>query len=182
MEALAISESPSKEASFSTMCFCTSLAGPFVGYQMALDLGYLYKTWFHQNLLVDVGPGAVSEVAKIFPSYPIKEGGMQRSRRLQKSIVPYCYRLSDMATTCDEARNLRQVQTMLELPAIDASDAEYWGCEKRQLSDKERRFLAKLAIETRGGKKNPSPAPRMAPGWYEPLLLHPVVKTAMHGH
>ena len=41
---------------------------------MALDLGYLETAWFRQNLILDVGPGAVSEIVNIFPNFRLLPG------------------------------------------------------------------------------------------------------------
>ena len=55
-----------RQTSQTTLTFFQKLAGDFVGYQIALDVGYFYPSLFNDGVLVSVGPGALAVLRRIF--------------------------------------------------------------------------------------------------------------------
>jgi hypothetical protein len=51
--------------------------GPFLGYQMAVDLSYWHKTNFGEDDFVVLGPGAKRGIQVLFPEHTIKQWGYQ---------------------------------------------------------------------------------------------------------
>ena len=124
------------------LLFVGLFLGPFVVYQLALDAGYLFLVFFNEEMCIDVGPGAVSELS-LLCGIGRDEGGMVRQRGEQLASIPVCFELAAHLRNsekngydCGGAVLLREVCRRFSLPLLGPQDCEYWGCELRQVDDR----------------------------------------------
>ena len=103
----------------------------WVAYQI-LDLGAICRSWFHAEAILQVGPGALEWLCKVFPTLPVRQTGMCRDRRALQLAVPYQRCLSEIVRSSDEASGMRAVLRELGLPLPHGNVVEYWQCELRQ--------------------------------------------------
>ena len=76
--------------SYVMRAFLSALLGPFIAFQVCLDLSYFWgSALFSRSASLDCGPGAVSDIASIFPGLADEVGGMCRRRRVQEKCVPF---------------------------------------------------------------------------------------------
>ena len=132
----------SREFSMQFLLFVGLFLGPFVAYQVALDAGYLFLALFNEEMCIDVGPGAVSELS-LLGGIGRDEGGMVRHRGEQLASISVCFELAahlrnseKSGYDCGGAVLLREVCRRFSLPLLGPQDCEYWGCELRQVDDR----------------------------------------------
>ena len=145
----------SREASLLFLSFVSLFLGPFVAYQVVLDVSYIFPELFNESLCVDMGPGAVAELSSLFGVSP-SDGNMVRSRKEQQAACPMCFEVASHISNpeyagynCEGAMLLRDVCARFRLPAFGPQHCEYWGCELRQIASRlakaARRDVARLA-------------------------------------
>ena len=117
----------SQATSTITLRFCQSLLGPFVGYQLCLDLAVICRGWFSCNEVCEVGPGAVEMLAKCCDSLPDCLGMADKSdgRVYQLACVPIAFHLQKMGHTHPAAKTLRSVCKKLRVPLSTVKDWQY---------------------------------------------------------
>ena len=130
----------SKVASEHVLAWWQKLAGPWVGFQICLDLADVTRAWFNPEALPFVGPGAISELKAIFPGAPWDDTGMERSSVVMEAAVPFLRQLDKLMADADEASDARAALSRLQLPLPHVNDKEYWLCEQRQMKH-ERKYL-----------------------------------------
>ena len=123
----------SRDASLVLLLWVSSFVGPFLGYQVCLDIGCLYPSLFNEAAVVECGPGAVAILREVYGLS--HTGGMERRRSSQLSAVPLCFLLSEEIRTSSRpaAVRLRDVCRKLFGHEFNPADVEYWSCEVRQL-------------------------------------------------
>ena len=151
-----------KEMSFTMMVFCQRLLGNFVGYQVVLDVGYLYPCLFNEATAVHVGPGAMSGLKCIFVNAPWSSTGMEYSSTASRSALPFINELHCIMEDHPEARVIRTCCEELGLYPPSINDVQYHLCEARQLAHN-RVYL--------GYEK--------APGWYQECIRRAAFQRAV---
>ena len=124
---------PCRASSELFLSWAQSLCGSFVGYQVALDVAYVFPAWFDSNSHVYVGPGVPSEIARIFPESPWSSCGMVANKSISDACVPFCFELHQLCQSHPAAAPMRRCLQDLRLGFPHVNDIEYWGCEVRQL-------------------------------------------------
>ena len=109
-----------------------NLCGKFVGYQIALDLGYVKTAWFDQAAVLHVGPGAVGGLADVFPALGATKGAMERDETLCDTAIPFVRRLTCIVQGT-AGTDMQDALRHLGCFVPDVADVEYWLCELRQL-------------------------------------------------
>jgi hypothetical protein len=73
--------SPWTSTSQAMLSYWQSLAGFFVGYQIALDTAFVSRGWFDETLVVFNGPGVPAQIKRIFTLRPWLGTGLTTARR-----------------------------------------------------------------------------------------------------
>jgi len=107
--------------------------------QRCLDVAVCMPPLFSGNF-VDVGPGAVEDLWRLFPGQGSGETGMIRKRSAQVSARPLCHEIArlcaDKSVQMPGLLRLRAVLDALGLPSPCPSSVQYWCCERRQIRRK----------------------------------------------
>ena len=123
----------SQFVSDSTLKYFQKLIGKFVGYQVALDVGYFFPQFFDEAAHVFCGPGALAVLRQIFVNAPWPSTGMVSSSICAAAAEPFIYELQGLLETHPSAQALRDCSAALSLPLPCVNDVEYHSCEMRQL-------------------------------------------------
>ena len=65
---------PCADRSFMFLRLLQYMCGQFIGYQVAMDIGYHLRGLYAQDLVSDCGPGAASVLSRIFKGVRTLEG------------------------------------------------------------------------------------------------------------
>ena len=125
------------------------LLGPFVGYQLCLDLALIFPGWFNCQEVCEVGPGAVEMLAKCCDALPDTMGMVDASdgRVYQMACTPIAMFLQKMGHIHPAAARLRVICKKVGLAYPTANDWQYHSCEVRQVRDRLRSPNSDLRYE-----------------------------------
>ena len=122
-----------RRESIATLKFCQKLCGKFVGYQVALDLGYVLPSIFNETSHVHVGPGALTVLKRIFVHAPWSPEGMNNSTSAGRAAGAFVNELRRHVESHAAAQALRQCCSDLRICLPCSNDVEYHLCELRPL-------------------------------------------------